>query len=216
MVCLGDTARTGCRASSSTSCASCSGTWLRYHNYDIRSPYNRDAALWVASQTTFLFPTDPRPLRDLRAALGRVDADDRDGRAHRKPAVRTGRTSGGDDRARTPVDASAASSSVTAGSSATPRTPEAQDGRADRRSAAASRSRAARPGDGRGRAPRRMRRSRTRRRGRRSWTTVEPAAEPRPRSTQPASRRHHLRPSCRHRWNLRAPRPSTSPSRSAG
>ena len=29
----------------------------RYHNYDIRSPYNRDAALWVASQTTFLFPT---------------------------------------------------------------------------------------------------------------------------------------------------------------
>ncbi len=32
----------------------------RYHNYDIRSPYNRDAALWVANQTTFLFPTDPR------------------------------------------------------------------------------------------------------------------------------------------------------------
>jgi ubiquitin-protein ligase len=45
---------------------------LRYHNYDIRSPYNRDAALWVASQTTILFPTDQRPLRDLRAALGRV------------------------------------------------------------------------------------------------------------------------------------------------
>jgi ubiquitin-protein ligase len=44
----------------------------RYHNYDIRSPYNRDAALWVANQTTFLFPTDPRPVRDLRAALGRV------------------------------------------------------------------------------------------------------------------------------------------------
>jgi ubiquitin-protein ligase len=45
---------------------------LRYHNYDIRSPYNRDAALWVASQTVILFPTDQRPLRDLRAALGRV------------------------------------------------------------------------------------------------------------------------------------------------
>jgi len=45
---------------------------VRYHNYDIRSPYNRDAALWVASQTTFLFPTDGRPLRDLRAALGRI------------------------------------------------------------------------------------------------------------------------------------------------
>jgi ubiquitin-protein ligase len=45
---------------------------LRYHNYDIRSPYNRDAALWVANQTTILFPTDQRPLRDLRVALGRV------------------------------------------------------------------------------------------------------------------------------------------------
>ncbi|HEX3447621.1 MAG TPA: ubiquitin-conjugating enzyme E2 [Isosphaeraceae bacterium] len=43
----------------------------RYHNYDIRSPYNREAALWVASQTTFRFPLDDRPLRDLRAALGR-------------------------------------------------------------------------------------------------------------------------------------------------
>jgi ubiquitin-protein ligase len=46
----------------------------RYHNYDIRSPYNRDAALWVANQTTFLFPTDARALRDLRIAQGRVEA----------------------------------------------------------------------------------------------------------------------------------------------
>jgi len=45
---------------------------VRYHNYDIRSPYNRDAALWVASQSTFLFPTDGRPLRNLRAARGRI------------------------------------------------------------------------------------------------------------------------------------------------
>jgi hypothetical protein len=45
----------------------------RYHNYDGRSPYNREAALWVASQTTYFFPTDARPLRDLRAALGRID-----------------------------------------------------------------------------------------------------------------------------------------------
>jgi ubiquitin-protein ligase len=53
----------------------CNMLWdmARYHNYDIRSPYNRDAALWVASQTTFLFPTDSRPLRDLRAARGRED-----------------------------------------------------------------------------------------------------------------------------------------------
>ena len=53
----------------------CNMLWdmARYHNYDIRSPYNRDAALWVASQTKFLFPMDPRPLRDLRAAMGRVE-----------------------------------------------------------------------------------------------------------------------------------------------
>jgi ubiquitin-protein ligase len=38
----------------------CNMLWdmARYHNYDIRSPYNRDAALWVASQTTYLFPVD--------------------------------------------------------------------------------------------------------------------------------------------------------------
>ncbi len=46
----------------------------RYYNYDIRSPYNRDAALWVANQTSILFPTDSRPLRDLRVAQGRVEA----------------------------------------------------------------------------------------------------------------------------------------------
>ena len=54
----------------------CNMLWdmARYHNYDIRSPYNRDAALWVASQTTFLFPTDSRPLRDRRAAMGRIES----------------------------------------------------------------------------------------------------------------------------------------------
>lgn len=47
----------------------------RYHNYDIRSPYNREAALWVANQTTFVFPLDTRPLRDRRVALGRVESE---------------------------------------------------------------------------------------------------------------------------------------------
>jgi len=47
----------------------------RYHNYDIRSPYNREAALWAANQTTYAFPTDARPLRDKRAALGRVEGE---------------------------------------------------------------------------------------------------------------------------------------------
>src|SRR3954471_10007176 len=51
----------------------------RYHNYDIRSPYNRDAALWVANQTSILFPTDPRPLRDLRAAQGRKESSTTNG-----------------------------------------------------------------------------------------------------------------------------------------
>ena len=49
----------------------------RYHNYDIRSPYNRDAALWVAGQTTFRFPIDDRQLRDKRAAQGRLCVDDK-------------------------------------------------------------------------------------------------------------------------------------------
>ena len=44
----------------------------RYHNYDIRSPYNREAALWSANQTNFTFPTDPRPLRDQRVMATRV------------------------------------------------------------------------------------------------------------------------------------------------
>ena len=54
---------------------------VRYHNYDIRSPYNREAALWVANQTSILFPTDARPLRDLRVAQGRVTASDGNGKA---------------------------------------------------------------------------------------------------------------------------------------
>ena len=45
----------------------------RYQNYDIRSPYNREAAQWAANQSTFRFPMDHRPLRDARVALGRVD-----------------------------------------------------------------------------------------------------------------------------------------------
>ncbi len=46
----------------------------RFHNYDLRSPYNRDAALWAANQTSFLFPIDARPLRDVRVAQGRVES----------------------------------------------------------------------------------------------------------------------------------------------
>jgi ubiquitin-protein ligase len=45
----------------------------RFQNYDIRSPYNREAAQWAANQSTFRFPVDSRPLRDAREALGRVE-----------------------------------------------------------------------------------------------------------------------------------------------
>lgn len=55
----------------------CAMLWdmARYHNYDIRSPYNRDAALWTAHQKSFAFPIDPRPLADIRASLGRIEPD---------------------------------------------------------------------------------------------------------------------------------------------
>jgi ubiquitin-protein ligase len=61
----------------------CTMLWdmLRYHNYDIRSPYNRDAALWVANQTAILFPTDARALRNRRVAQGRVVAPKSSGKA---------------------------------------------------------------------------------------------------------------------------------------
>ncbi|TVS20355.1 MAG: hypothetical protein EA424_04325 [Planctomycetaceae bacterium] len=43
----------------------CEMLWdmIRYRNYDVDSPYNREAAHWVRGQTTFTFPIDPRPLR---------------------------------------------------------------------------------------------------------------------------------------------------------
>jgi ubiquitin-protein ligase len=46
----------------------------RFQNYDIRSPYNREAAQWSANQTLYRFPMDARPLRDSRIALGRVES----------------------------------------------------------------------------------------------------------------------------------------------
>jgi ubiquitin-protein ligase len=65
--------------------ALCMMLWdmVRYYNYDIRSPYNRDAALWAAHQTSIGFPLDARPLRDLRVAQGRIE----DGPPTLAPAV---------------------------------------------------------------------------------------------------------------------------------
>ena len=55
----------------------CNMLWdmARFHNYDIRSPYNREAALWAANQTTFAFPIDNRSLRDIRVSQGRIEED---------------------------------------------------------------------------------------------------------------------------------------------
>jgi hypothetical protein len=37
---------------------------LRYANYDVNSPYNREAAHWAKIQTQYQLPLDQRPLRD--------------------------------------------------------------------------------------------------------------------------------------------------------
>jgi hypothetical protein len=34
----------------------------------VDSPYNREAAMWARSQSTYLLPLDPRPIRDRLAA----------------------------------------------------------------------------------------------------------------------------------------------------
>jgi ubiquitin-protein ligase len=37
---------------------------IRYRNYDVESPYNREAAMWAREQADFRFPLDERPLRN--------------------------------------------------------------------------------------------------------------------------------------------------------
>ena len=37
---------------------------IRYQNYDVTSPYNREAALWAREQKDFPFPLDDRPIRN--------------------------------------------------------------------------------------------------------------------------------------------------------
>jgi len=44
----------------------CGMLWdmIRYENFDVESPYNREAAHWAKIQSSFPLPIDPRPLRD--------------------------------------------------------------------------------------------------------------------------------------------------------
>ncbi|MDG2471212.1 MAG: ubiquitin-conjugating enzyme E2 [Pirellulaceae bacterium] len=37
---------------------------IRYRNFDIESPYNREAAIWAKNQNNFRLPVDGRPLRN--------------------------------------------------------------------------------------------------------------------------------------------------------
>jgi hypothetical protein len=42
---------------------------VRYANFDVGSPYNREAAYWAKNQKADAFPVDRRPLRDRVAGL---------------------------------------------------------------------------------------------------------------------------------------------------
>ena len=53
---------------------------IRYENFDVASPYNREAAYWVKLQPSDSFPVDGRPLRDRVAGLAPVNG-------HRKPPI---------------------------------------------------------------------------------------------------------------------------------
>jgi len=46
---------------------------VRYENFDVASPYNREAAYWVKLQRPEVFPVDVRPLRDRVAGLAPHD-----------------------------------------------------------------------------------------------------------------------------------------------
>ena len=195
----------------------CTMLWdmLRYHNYDIRSPYNRDAALWVAQQQTFRFPTDERPLRDLRAALGRVSRPRTAGprrivRSRRRGSAGTGGDSEG--RLSRVRNFAQRDGRVFGARAEEPGSRAAGARRAGR--AAAVQLRTARPGGGPG--------------GRRGAGCAAPAEEPvfilepeSPAETRPAAaggggRTRRSSPGRRERRHPRARRRSTSPPRSAG
>jgi hypothetical protein len=47
---------------------------VRYANFDVESPYNREAASWAKEQNRGRFPVDERPLRDKVAGVAPVNA----------------------------------------------------------------------------------------------------------------------------------------------
>jgi len=55
----------------------CEMLWdmIRYANFDVNSPYNRDAATWAKLRSEYQFPVDPRPIRD-RLSGSRTGAEE--------------------------------------------------------------------------------------------------------------------------------------------
>ena len=53
----------------------CEMLWdmIRYKNFDVESPYNRDAALWARQQQQYRLPIDHRPVRDKLAGEASSD-----------------------------------------------------------------------------------------------------------------------------------------------
>ena len=56
----------------------CEMLWdmIRLQNFDVKSPYNREAAAWLAAQQGLKLPLDERPLRDLAREVEAVDLVD--------------------------------------------------------------------------------------------------------------------------------------------
>jgi len=55
----------------------CDMLWdmIRYKNFDVDSPYNREAAQWARIDETYQFPLDHRPLRDKTAVISQKQAE---------------------------------------------------------------------------------------------------------------------------------------------
>ncbi len=72
----------------------CNMLWdmIRYKNFDIESPYNREAAVWTKNQTMFTFPVDERPLRNLVNVVredASIDLDDSHGLEKKRAGFQT-------------------------------------------------------------------------------------------------------------------------------
>ena len=75
----------------------CGMLWdmIRYRNFDVESPYNREAALWAKTQTRFAFPLDDRPIRDRIANGNHQETSLHAACAAPDPAARPARNPGG-------------------------------------------------------------------------------------------------------------------------